>query len=224
MMFQVIRFALDNAARAPMTGDLANAGYLALTLVLAIANAVVWAPYLGRLVAEPITEMLTEDSSTAPPNYLLRLLVYCRARGWRRCALTLALIEGIRHPEQPSAFLEGLRCATPGTWLEKVFAAEVWRFDNLQNCRRALEVLSRHRLFPTAHTNQDVNILLLGTERPISPQRPPLPLFATPALPLARRDSRIRLFAGAGQPPDSVDTPSDPAAPGESEPPASPPP
>jgi hypothetical protein len=180
-----------------MTGDLANALYLGLVLILAVANAAVWAPFFGAQVAKPLTDNLTDGASGESRNHLLRCLAYCRGRGWRGWALTLALIEGVRHPERPAAFVEGLRCAQPGTWLERVFAAELWRFDNVQNCRRAFEVLQQHGLDPRPHPNQEVNLMLRTVERRPRPQSPPLAIFSASTPLRLQRDPRIRLFAAA---------------------------
>ena len=200
---QVVRLAHHNAAAAPMTGDLANAGYLALAVLLAVANAAVWAPALGARLAGPLTGVFTEGSDCKAENRVVRLLRFCRKRGARRWALALALCEGVRHPERPTAFLLGLRTAQPGSWLERLFAAELWRFDNLRNCVLAYRVLQRHGLDPRPHPNQEVNLALMALEQEPRPAASPLPLTPSGNPPVPPRNRRIRLFDAA----DAMDSP-----------------
>jgi hypothetical protein len=72
---QVLRLAHHNAAAAPMTGDLANAGYLALAVLLALANAAVWAPALGARLASPLTGVFTAGPDCNAENQVVRLLM-----------------------------------------------------------------------------------------------------------------------------------------------------
>lgn len=174
-------------------GDLAPALHLAVGLFLALANAIVWAPWLGGKIADPISGMFTADSSSGRPNRWLRLAQRCEARGWRRLAQVLAFAEGVRHPDQPGAFAVGLRTARPGSWLERVFAREVYRFDNIQNSVRAYQILKAHGERLPPHRNKEISALLLSLERE---QRPEPPRLAVPrAMATApRRNPRIRLF------------------------------
>ena len=55
------RKAWENARVAPDTGDLTNAFYLAFCVIMAIANAVVWAPYFGSRLSDPLTGALTRS-------------------------------------------------------------------------------------------------------------------------------------------------------------------
>jgi hypothetical protein len=184
-----------------VTGDIANAGYLALAVLLALANAAVWAPALGMSVAGPLTGMLTDGTTTEERNLLLWASRRCLARGARHAALAFALIEGVRHPDRPAAFLLGLQCSTPGSRLERVFALEVWRFENVRNCTMAFRVLQRQGIDPRPHRNQEVNLTLLALEKPPCPERQPLPVPASEVPIQPKRNTRIQLFAGATPPP-----------------------
>ena len=88
----------------------------------------------------------------------------------------------------------GMKNARPGSWFEKVFAREVFRFHNTQNCVQAYLALRRRGIDPRPHPNQEINIVLLSLERP---QRPEAETIAvTPAVhpPPLKRNPNIRLF------------------------------
>ncbi len=201
LFLHVIRLALDNAAEAPLTGDLANAGYLGIALLLAIANAAVWAPLLGTKLAAPITGTFTEGTYQESRSLTLQTLRFCRRKGWHSCALGLAVLEGVLHPERPAAFIAGLQCARPGSRWERIFALELWRFDNIQTCRRAFKILQQHQVDPRPHHNQEVNLTLMALDRPPAPESKPLAITNHTPPPEPRRDHRIQLFAGADQSP-----------------------
>lgn len=201
LFLHVVRLALDNAAQAPMTGDLANAAYLGIALLLAIANAAVWAPFFGARLADPITGTFTDGTYLESRNLLLQAIRLCRRKGWQNCALAIAVMEGVLHPERPAAFVAGLQSARPGSRWERIFALELWRFDNIQTCRRAFEILQQHGLDPRPHHNQEVNLTLLALDRPPAPEPKPLPITIHALPPEPKRDHRIQLFTGAGQTP-----------------------
>jgi hypothetical protein len=121
-------------------------------------------------------------------------------------------LEGVHHPERPAAFVIGLTHAAKGSWLEKVYALALFRFDNARNCLLAYEALRRHRIGPRPHHNPEVNMLLLSLEREVRPA--PESISVPPAPPVAalKRDRRIRLFdmdelaAAAPDPANRTDT------------------
>lgn len=191
----------ENAQVAPDTGDLTNAFYLAFCVILAVANAVVWAPYFGSRLSEPLTGAITRSTYVERKNCLLQLLRWLDNRRWRRLALCFCFLEGIRHPDWPTAFVIGLGNARPGSWLEVVFAREVFRFDNAQHCLRAFQALRRHGLDPRPHHNPEVNMVLISVDREVKPE--PEKIAVPPAAEAAplKRDQRIRLFEGAERPP-----------------------
>jgi len=194
----------QNEQAAPQTGDLANAFYLAACVILAMANAAVWAPYFGDRVSGPLTGVMTKGTYVDRKNLLLILIHWLERRRLRRLTRWFCFLEGVHHPERPAAFVIGLKQAATGSWLEKVYALELFRFDNAQNCLLAYEALRRHRIDPRPHHNPDVNLLLLSLERELQPA--PEPVSVPPAPPAAplKRDRRIKLF--------EMDAPTDAAA------------
>jgi hypothetical protein len=115
----------------------------------------------------------------------------------------------VRHPNLPAAFVVGMNNARPGSWLEKVFAREVWRFNNITNCVRAHEILrTRHRIDPGTHEQAEINLALMSQVREPAPALPPLAVPAAPPAPLPKRNARIRLFGGATSP-DAKPNPSE---------------
>ena len=191
---------VENAQAAPETGDLANAFYLAVCVALAIANAVVWAPYFGEKISDPLTGVITRSTYIERKHFLLDLVRWLDSRGARRLALMVSFLEGVQHPDWPTAFVIGLKNAKPGSWLEKVFAREVFRFDNAQNCERAYQALRRHGIDPRPHHNPEINLLFVSIEREVKPVPGKLIVPPAPELPPPRRNRRIRLFDGADPP------------------------
>jgi hypothetical protein len=184
----------ENAQLHPNTGDLANAGYLAICVALGIANAVVWAPYFGAKISEPLTDPITTGTYLDEKNRFLQLIRWFEARGHRRWTLFFCFLEGVRRPWMPTPFVIGLKNSKPGTWLEKVFAREVYRFNNTQNCVVAYEALQRHGLRPDPHPNPEVDLALLALHKPVRPESPPVPVPPAPPTPPLARNPRIQLF------------------------------
>ena len=184
----------QNAQTAPETGDLANAFYLALCVILAMANAVVWAPFFGDSLSEPLTGVITKSTYVDRKNYLLRFVHWLDNRGLRRPTLFFCFLEGIHHPDRPAAFVIGLKNARPGSRLERVYALEVFRFDNARHCMVAYEALRRHGIDPRPHHNAEINLLLVSLEREIKPPPEKITVPPAPPAPPPRRDRRIKLF------------------------------
>lgn len=190
-----------NALAHPMTGDLQNAFDVALAAILGLANAAVWAPVLGDWVSRPVTGPLIKSTYFAQRDFIFELIRRCESRGWRRLTVLLCFWEGIRYPALPAAFVVGMYSARPGSWLEKVFAREVYRFDNGQNCVAAYRILEeRHGITPGPHKSSEVNLTLLSLRRVVRPPTAPIPIPAAPDFPPPRRNRRIKLFGGAPEP------------------------
>jgi hypothetical protein len=196
-LLYVMKLARDNARVAPDTGDLTNAYYVALSVSLAIGLAIVWAPFVGGKLADPLAGVYTEGAFAEQRRRLLRLCRWLETRGWRRLATWFCFLEGVNHPWLPTAFVIGLRNARPGSWLEKVYAKEVFKFDNAQHCLRAYDALRRHGIDPGPHHRGDVNLLLRGHQRVVRPDPEPVALPPAPPPPAPKRNPRIRLFAAA---------------------------
>lgn len=196
-LFSVFAKAIEVAGPMPTTEGTTDAGYLALAVVLGIANAVVWAPLVGRWMADPLTGAFTTGHPEDLRNRVVQFVHKLGARGWRRAALLFAFLEGVRHPDLPAAFVLGLKHAQPGSWLEGVFAREVWRFDHAENCLRAWKILRQRGGDPGAHRRAEVNLLILSQTREKGPDPEALKVTPAPPAEAPRRNLRIQLFDGA---------------------------
>jgi hypothetical protein len=105
----------------------------------------------------------------------------------------LCFIEGVRAPWLPTAFNIGLLHARPGSWMEKIYAKEVFRFNNAENCMRAFAALQRHGIDPRPHANPDVNAVLLSMERGASPGPDVMQVAPAPPPPTLKRNERIKI-------------------------------
>jgi hypothetical protein len=101
-----------------------------------------------------------------------------------------------------------MKNSRPGTWLEQIFALEVFRFSNIKHSVEAYWSLKARGLDPRPHAVGEVNLILATLEMPEKPAARILPIPATAPSPTPRRDARIRLFAGAdGNTGESLATP-----------------
>jgi hypothetical protein len=186
---------------ANLNNDVLNAGRFALAVVAGFAASLTWAPLLGEMVAGPVTGLMKDGSPSDGNSWLIGVIRRCEARGWRRVTVALAFMEAVRHPNLPVAYIIGLNQARPCSWLERVFAQEVWRFNHIGNCVRAHDILAlRHDRRPPLHPVPEVNLALMAHLRVPPPAAdivtvPPAP----PPPPLTRRRS-IKLFAAADEP------------------------
>ncbi len=178
-----------------ISGDLTQAFYMGIVLVLAIMMAAVWAPYLGERIADPITGEFTSASYSGYSRNLPRLIRWFEARRWRRLTLICCIFEGLDNPDFPMPFTTGLRHTIKGSWWEKVFALEVFRFDNAQNCLEAADILKeRHNYIVEEHTRPSISVALKKRDRVAEPPRKPKTLPKAPPPPRPKRNQRIRLF------------------------------
>lgn len=202
-----------------VAGDVTPGFYLMLGVILALANGIVWAPWVGAKIAGPLDTMYIGEGGEVKPNTWLRFAHWCAAHRWRRMALLLAFAEGVRHPDLPGAFIAGLHNTKPGSWLEKVFAREVYRFNNVQNAVRAWEILNARGLELPPHPNPEVNATLISMRHRERPAKEPLAVPDAPE-PALERNPRIRLFGdstpdptAAGNPPAETSTGSEDGTP-----------
>ncbi len=186
--------ARDNARDNLTSGDLNNAFWVAAAVVAAIAAALSWAPYLGGKIADPLTGGMVESPPIERKNLVLWLIRWLDKRHKHAALIRwLCFLEGIRAPWLPTGFAIGLRHAEAGSWLEKVYARQVFRFNNAENCVRAFHALRRHGIDPRPHANPDVNALLLSLDRSAAPDPARLDLPAAPPPPPLARNPRIRI-------------------------------
>jgi hypothetical protein len=169
---------------------------LGFALAGAVVMALVWAPVVGEGLSDTVTSSLTQETSLPPQvNRLAQSIGRLQRRRCHRLALLLVFVEGIRHPDQPQPALLGLRSVRPRSFLERCFAREVYRFNNIQNCLHAYKILTeRHGVVPPLHQHPEVNLAIMNLNRQPPPEPATIPL--RPGAPPARpaRNSRIRLF------------------------------
>ena len=197
LLYELIQGARIAPSTIPVAGDVTGAFYLAVCIGLGLLNAVVWAPHIGSTISGPLTGVITESTYVERVNWILRWARWLENRAWRRAAVGICFWEAIRHPSSPAPFVIGFRNARPGSWFEKVFAWEVFRLNNIQNCVQAYLALKRHGIDPRPHPTQEINIVLLSLERQPRPEaaKVPVPLAAKPSA--LQRNPRIRLFKRA---------------------------
>lgn len=193
----VIKEGTAFAEANPTSGDLTSAAYVAVAVIIAIANAVVWAPYIGEKISDPLTGTITRSTYVERTNWLLKLIVWAQERRWPRVVLVLCFLEGIHYPDRPAPFVIGFKHARAGSWLEKVFAREVYRFDNAQNCIEASKALRQRGIDPGRHHNAEVNMVMMSLDRAAKPDPEKLIVPEHTAPPPLKRNQRIRLFKTA---------------------------
>ncbi len=119
---QVNQTPLDGLGAGGLTGTF----WMGLTLGLAVAAALAWAPVVvGRLVTNPLTDPLADGSD--PDHRPWRFIRWCHARRYQRAARWLCFVAGVRRPWLPTPFVFGLVNSAPGSLVERLFAAEVLR-------------------------------------------------------------------------------------------------
>ncbi len=193
----LLRQAADESS-ANLEQDVVNAGRFALAIVTGFAAALTWAPLLGESIAGPVTGLMTDGSVSEDNPWAVRLAKKWAARGWRKRASCLCFLEGVRRPNLPAAFVIGMHQARPGSWLERAFAREVWRFNSVANAMEAHAILTlRHDEPPPPHPSPEINLALLANLREPPPEAEIMPVPPAPPPPPLRRNPQIRLFAGA---------------------------
>jgi hypothetical protein len=186
--------ARDNARTNIGGGDLNNAFWVGAGVLAAIASSIVWAPYFGAKIADPLTGGMVQSPPADRKNLLLLLIRWLDKREKHPALIRwLCFIEGVRAPWMPTGFIIGLNHAKPGSWLEKVYAREVFRFNNAENCMKAFHTLMQHGIDPRPHPNPDVNIVLLSVERSVAPEPSKLEVPTAPPPPPVERNPRIRI-------------------------------
>jgi hypothetical protein len=197
-------FAAENARLNPQTGDMVNALILGIAVCLSLPMSALWTPVLAETLCGPFIGDITTDSTyVEPDNRLKRWIDRAKRKKQRRLVLLLCLLKGTLRPELPEAFIVGLEHAKPGSRLEKFFAREVYRFNNAQNCLKAVEILKRHGITPGDHVNTEINLVLLGLKKTAPPSgsasAKPVPVPHMPQPDVLKRNPHIQLFKKASQ-------------------------
>jgi len=180
----------------PGAGDTTGAYYMGISVILAIGTGIVWAPAVGAMVVAPLDATLTCGSFVVEEHKGLRLVYWLIKRKHRRLAVFFCLVEAVNRPDWPTSYNIGMRHAKRGSRLERIFAKEVWRFDNVQNALLAHEALQRHGIEPPAHTNSLVMWQLALREQKEIPMRDPIAVPPSGPPPPLKRNPLIKLFQG----------------------------
>lgn len=169
---------------------------LGYALAGSILVAILWAPVIGAKLSDPLTSTFNADTSIpADPNRLVRSIRWLQGRRWHRPALFLVFIEGMRHPSLPQPSLLGLRSVKPGSFLEKCFAKEVFKYNNVQNCLYAYKILTeRHSFTPPLHQQPEVNLAISNLTREPKPEPAKYEVKSAAAPQRTARNPRIKLF------------------------------
>ncbi len=204
--------ARQNAIDHPNSGDLMNAFYLAAILAVGLAVGAVWTPYFADVLCGPLLGTISEIPQLNDDSRLRRLTNWALRHRHRRLVLFLCCVDGLFHPDLPRPFLTGMHEAKPGSRLERIFAREVFRFENAVNCAEAEKVLDRHGIKPGRHWSVSINYLLTQRKMVL---RPPADVIALPRhnkqVPVPR-NPKIKLFRRAGSTNSKV-SPATPAGP-----------
>jgi hypothetical protein len=155
--------------------------YFIWALILSLPTSALWAPLIASMLCGSLAGIMGDDASIEPNYGLMSLIEWARERNCRSLVVLLCVIKAFLEPDLPSAFLLGMEYTKRGSWLERFFAEQIFRFDNTQNCVKAAEVLKRHGVNPGRHPNPEVNLLLSSASRktampsasPPSPVVPP---------------------------------------------------
>jgi len=183
---------------ANLDADVVNAGRFALAVLVGFIASATWAPVLGDWVAGPVTGLMTDGTVSSDNPTLVRWGRSCAMSGHRRLAVMLAFLEGVRRPLLPAAFVVGMDNSQPGSWLQYVFAREVWRFNSVANCLRAYFILLAYREKPPRrHPVAEINLALIANLRPPAEPAEILAVPPAPPPPPLKRNDRIKLFKGA---------------------------
>jgi hypothetical protein len=185
--------ARDNARTNLASGDMESAFWVSAGVLAALASAIAWAPYLGGKVADPLTTGMVNSEYRERKNFLMQLIRWCDKKGHAGWVRWLCFVEAVRAPWLPTAYSLGLANAREGSWLEKVYAREVFKFNNAEQCMKAFRVLQRHGIDPRPHSSPDVNVVLLSVDRSVAPDPQKLDVPQAPPPPAVERDHRIKL-------------------------------
>ena len=182
-----------NAVADPTSGDLTNAFWTAVLVVLGLANGIVWAPFLGEKISDPLTGGTIDSEHVIEPSSALKAIRWFDKRHCRFLVRWLCFIEAVRKPWLPYAYAMGLANTVEGSWLEKVYAREVFKFNNVQNCLKAFTALKRHGIDPRPHHTPTVNLSITSLEHEIKDAPALLGVPQAPPPPAVKRNKRIQL-------------------------------
>lgn len=193
LMHLAFKEARMNAQVDPMYGDLTNAFWVAVVVMLGIANGIVWAPYFANKISDPLTGGTIDAEFKEEKGLILKAARWCQMRRRHALARGLCFLEAVRRPWLPAAYAMGLENCHPGSWLEKIYATEVFKFNNAQNCLKAYEALKRHGIDPRPHAHPGINLVLISQDREVKEAPSALAVPEAPPPPPIKRDERIKI-------------------------------
>jgi len=189
--------SLGFSAQSGLDRDVEISGQLAILVLLGIPTGILWSPWIADRLCGPMMGVLTDSTYYDSKRTKRKFLLWAHIKGHRRSALFVAILEGLFHPYEAEAFLIGLENTKPGSWLEKFFASEVFRFNNVQNAVLAAGILRRHGIRPGVHRTQEISLILKHVRRLRKPDPALLKVPKLPPIQKVPRNNKIKLFAGA---------------------------
>jgi hypothetical protein len=82
--------------------------------------------------------------------------------------------------------------ASDGSWLQKIYALEVFKFNNARNCIKACQLLEAHGINPRPHINPGVNLALVSLDHSVKETPEVVELPVAPPPPKIERNPRIK--------------------------------
>lgn len=146
-----------------------DALFLAVAMVIALPTSIVWTPVFADIIFGGILDALNDGAFIDTERQLPKWIERAAARKWHHLTAWLCFLETMEHPELPDAFVIGMEHATPGSWLERLFAREVYRSNRVPHCIKAATILEQHGINPSTHINGEINLLLFGRGKKLTP-------------------------------------------------------
>lgn len=179
-------WAIHHAIQLSETTNMQRADFpeigfsMAVLLVLGLLNAIVWTPYIGAKIADPISGMFTRSSFSWNRSKIYKYILKLESRNKYKTAAWVAYFYGFRRPNEPEIFYSGMRNAMPDSYLQKYFAQRVYHFLNARRCLEAYSILKSLGWEPARHREQSINRLIMVH---FAEKKQELPKFQIPNIP-----------------------------------------
>ena len=146
-------------------------------LFLAVANGIVWTPFIGARLVSPLTGSYIRTSYSKRKNRLVRMIHRMEKKGWRRRVVWASWLAGHIRPNEPEVFYLGLQNAAPGSGMQRYFAEKVYQFLNGRRCLEAFLILRSLGYEPAPHREQSINRIVLAhvSRKSLKPKTMPVP-------------------------------------------------
>lgn len=166
-MLYAIQFAVDTSHETPLSHT--NVQHVTIPMVillfLGVANAIVWAPVVGNMIASPIAGSFTRSSFSWKRSRLYKHLLKLEARKKFNQVAWNAYFSGWFRSREPELFYMGMKNARPGGFLQKYFAYKVYGFLHGIRCLEAYFILSSLGENPPKHREQSINALIIAATK-----------------------------------------------------------